>query len=347
MVTDNEQYLYDRKQFRNAAGATGAIVSLFILVPDLIVRLAVLIYNNTGFYFFSPILNIHPAMDMLLSSFLQIVGVLISVFCVTRFYQFSPLKLFSLYGLKSEENDELISETENNFEVNYNSSKWGKVIILAFPVIYFINVATSNITNMITNIVENNGIVVPEVDISFSSLDPATLIIYFLCLCVFAPLIEEFLMRGCMLKILRRYGNWFAIIVSSVMFGLLHNNIGQGVSAVVIGIAFGTIAVKCESIWPTIILHALNNFLYFIVGIFSNIDNEVLISLSSVVILLIALVGLIIFSVILKKYHIQDNNRSCLSRKECWGRYFTNILVLIYLAINLFNFIYPFYVENK
>lgn len=73
--------------------------------------------------------------------------------------------------------------------------------------------------------------------------------------------VEEFGMRGVCLGSLRRYGDGFAIIVSSVLFGLIHGNFTQMVFAAIIGLAAGYAVVKSGSMWPAIIIHFVNNFI--------------------------------------------------------------------------------------
>jgi len=76
---------------------------------------------------------------------------------------------------------------------------------------------------------------------------------------VCAPLFEEFLTRGILLGVLKPYGEGFAIIVSGLLFGLMHGNLQQFLYASVLGVALGYIAVQTGSILPTTILHALFN----------------------------------------------------------------------------------------
>ncbi|ARP51151.1 CPBP family intramembrane glutamic endopeptidase [Caproicibacterium lactatifermentans] len=86
-----------------------------------------------------------------------------------------------------------------------------------------------------------------------------TQVLYFLYGTLIPPLVEEVLFRGAVLGCLRRWGNWFAIVVSALLFGLYHGNVAQFVFAVLIGILFGYLRVRTESILPCIVLHMFNN----------------------------------------------------------------------------------------
>lgn len=87
------------------------------------------------------------------------------------------------------------------------------------------------------------------------------IVAYFVFCCVIAPITEEFMFRGVLLKSLSRYGTRFALIITSLLFGLIHGNLQQIPSAFLIGFVFGYIAIKTGSIKMTILLHFLNNTL--------------------------------------------------------------------------------------
>lgn len=72
--------------------------------------------------------------------------------------------------------------------------------------------------------------------------------------------VEEFAFRGIILGSLRKFGDAFAIIVSSVMFGFMHGNFQQIPFAFLVGLILGFVTVKTSSIWPAILIHAYNNF---------------------------------------------------------------------------------------
>lgn len=76
-----------------------------------------------------------------------------------------------------------------------------------------------------------------------------------------AALIEEISLRGHVLGNLRRYGDAFAIFVSSLVFAIMHGNLIQTPFALVAGFGLGYFCIKLGSIWPSIIIHACNNLL--------------------------------------------------------------------------------------
>lgn len=72
--------------------------------------------------------------------------------------------------------------------------------------------------------------------------------------------VEEFAMRGVTLQSLRKYGDKFAVIVSAVLFGLMHGNATQAPFAFLLGLVIAWLVIKTESLWTGIAIHLMNNF---------------------------------------------------------------------------------------
>lgn len=78
--------------------------------------------------------------------------------------------------------------------------------------------------------------------------------------CVAAPVLEEMLFRGVILRgFLRQYSRTFAILWSAALFGAAHLNLYQLATAFAIGIVAGWLYERCRSLWPCILLHASYN----------------------------------------------------------------------------------------
>ncbi len=91
--------------------------------------------------------------------------------------------------------------------------------------------------------------------------NPAPAVLQILGYAVFPALFEEFAYRGVVLQALRRYGDWFAILVSAFLFGLLHGNIVQIPFAFMVGILLGWCTVVSGTMWVGIAIHFGNNLL--------------------------------------------------------------------------------------
>jgi len=76
---------------------------------------------------------------------------------------------------------------------------------------------------------------------------------------------QEILFRGLILFSFQRWKGWkFALIASSVLFGLMH--VQQGVAGIIftiaIGVYWGWVAIKTKNIVGIILSHSLFNFLF-------------------------------------------------------------------------------------
>ena len=94
-----------------------------------------------------------------------------------------------------------------------------------------------------------------------AATDTSQTISMFLYAGIFGPVIEEIIYRGFVMKSLQRYGKTFAIVVSAVIFGLMHGNLLQGIFAFMAGLVFGYAAME-YSIYFSILLHVMNNLLF-------------------------------------------------------------------------------------
>ena len=82
-----------------------------------------------------------------------------------------------------------------------------------------------------------------------------------ICVCVLAPLVEEGVFRGTIeRKLLEKDWNpWWAIVISALMFSLMHMNLTQGIIALILGLFMGWVYYRSRNIWLCIFIHALNN----------------------------------------------------------------------------------------
>lgn len=87
-----------------------------------------------------------------------------------------------------------------------------------------------------------------------------------LMLCIIAPIAEEYLFRGLMMRKMLRWNisPWYAIIASSIMFGLIHLNPAQIPGPIILGIVMAWMCYRTKSLIPGIIIHITNNTLCLI-----------------------------------------------------------------------------------
>ena len=78
---------------------------------------------------------------------------------------------------------------------------------------------------------------------------------------VAAPIMEELMFRKLLIDRIIQYGDWTAILVSGVMFGLIHGNFYQFFYACGLGMIFAYIYIRTGKIKYTIGLHMIINFM--------------------------------------------------------------------------------------
>lgn len=89
----------------------------------------------------------------------------------------------------------------------------------------------------------------------------------FLTVAVAAPILEELIFRGIVLKtFLKKYKPMKAIVLSALLFGIVHFNPWQFIAAFAMGIAIAWVYYQTKSIFPAIFIHFVNNFSGFILG---------------------------------------------------------------------------------
>lgn len=78
--------------------------------------------------------------------------------------------------------------------------------------------------------------------------------------CVIAPLVEEMLFRGLILRsFLRQYPRGLAILGSALLFGAAHLNVYQFAAGSLMGLLLGWLYDRTRSLWPCMALHAAYN----------------------------------------------------------------------------------------
>ncbi len=85
---------------------------------------------------------------------------------------------------------------------------------------------------------------------------------------VIGPIVEELIFRKLVIDRLSVHGELFAIIVSSVAFGIFHQNIYQLFYATLLGFLLGYVYLKCGDIKVPVLIHMVMNLLGSIVALF-------------------------------------------------------------------------------
>lgn len=90
------------------------------------------------------------------------------------------------------------------------------------------------------------------------------LLMQFLALCAMPAIAEELLFRGAFQGLMRPCGSAAAIFAPALLFGVLHLDLAQGLTAFACGVFLGWLAERSGSILPGMLLHLVNNALAFL-----------------------------------------------------------------------------------
>lgn len=96
----------------------------------------------------------------------------------------------------------------------------------------------------------------------------------FLLAAIFAPIFEEWLCRGMILRgLLTKMKPGWAIVVSALFFAIIHMNPWQALNAFIIGVIMGYVYYKTGSLILTMIIHFVNNGTAVILSQFSSLEE--------------------------------------------------------------------------
>ncbi len=97
-------------------------------------------------------------------------------------------------------------------------------------------------------------------------LSSGNIVILIFSVGLFPAIGEELLVRGFILGALRRITTkWPAIVISALLFGVLHVHPARMLTTFIIGIALSYMVLVSESLFPAILIHALHNILLLFV----------------------------------------------------------------------------------
>jgi len=100
----------------------------------------------------------------------------------------------------------------------------------------------------------------PSIEGVVSVLTGGDFLLQVVTICLLAPVLEEFFVRGVVLNRLLTWMNpWVAILISAVMFGAIHWNPVQFINATILGLFFGYAYIKTKNLTIPILMHIANN----------------------------------------------------------------------------------------
>ena len=195
--------------------------------------------------------------------------------------------------------------------VNPESKVTPKIILCGFAVTVMWNLVISLIDT-----VTSNKLSIP----SSGEEIPAGFGLIFVA--VLPAVMEEFAFRKVIFGLMRKHGFWPAAVLSSVVFGLMHQNILQGIFAAGMGIIFCYVYEKTGRIWVTMLLHFANNAMSVLLPLIPNYGGY-----GPVIEALLGIVSAVILAVLIIK------NRKKLPHISVPKEWFINVPMMLYTII--------------
>lgn len=199
---------------------------------------------------------------------------------------------------------------------------------------YIFNIV-GNIINILISRIKGSDVINPlEMIDGVSNVIPVIIIAVIL-----SPIIEEIVFRGVLLDKLRGYGDGTAICFSALTFALFHGNLSQFFYAFALGLIFGYIAIKTNTIRYTVILHILVNMFGIVIMPRLVLSGNIIFTMMAwLLIISFIIIGSILFISNYKKMKLEiaenEYDRDVRSRIIYW-----NIGMILYYIACLFSFV--------
>lgn len=161
----------------------------------------------------------------------------------------------------------------------------------------------------------------------------------FLYASILAPVSEEILFRGLVLRSLRPYGKRFAILGSAFLFAMFHGNLLQAPYAFLAGLVLGYCAVEYSIGWA-MLLHILNNFVLadLLTRLMKLLPTMVADVLDGVIFGGFALAAIILL--VVKRREVRAYRQGEWMDRRCLKCFFLNPGVVILTIVMAINMIY-------
>lgn len=117
------------------------------------------------------------------------------------------------------------------------------------------------------------GLYVPSVNYVIEH-DPKVYLAELLGAVILAPIGEELIYRGIVLRCSAKISQRFAIFFSAFIFGIMHGNPYQFVLGFLLGIPLAMVTLKTGSVIPAIICHMTNNFMASVSDVVGYFNEE-------------------------------------------------------------------------
>lgn len=135
------------------------------------------------------------------------------------------------------------------------------ITIFTYPIAVFFQAIFYAIINLFKEVTPSS-VPMPNDGLQF--------LISFFIIALTPGICEEVLFRGVILNSYSRFGYKKSILISAIYFGLFHFNLLNFIGPTILGIIFGVMVSKTNSIYSSMIGHTINNGIALSIGFFIN-----------------------------------------------------------------------------
>lgn len=209
------------------------------------------------------------------------------------------------------------------------------LMMITVPAGFMFCMAGNYATNVLVSVMESFGVQLsaPENPVPSSVLGQ----IMFVIQIAFIPaLIEEFALRGVVMQPLRKYGDRFAIVMSALVFALMHGNMIQAPFAFIAGLAIGYFVIATGSIWTGVLIHFANNLFSALLALISGNSNLPIDTTYAVIMTVTFVLGIactFLFALNKKRYRLRKTEYPISAPQLFLNYIFTLPMVLALAAI--------------
>lgn len=208
---------------------------------------------------------------------------------------------------------------------------------------YFAMIVGSLLGNGLNSVITGNS-----QNMLVQSFGGGNTLVMFLVVGLLGPIAEELVFRKFLIDRISRFGNGFAILVSALFFGLFHMNLQQFFYAFFLGLIFGFTYVKTRNIKYSIIYHAIINtyssviLMWALKGMSTSPVKTMIFSVATVIEILAAIVGGVLFFVFLNKIKVKETASHpgkasfAFAGWGMWPFYIVSIVLLVVITMKVF-----------
>lgn len=206
--------------------------------------------------------------------------------------------------------------------------------MIALSAIYIGNIVGQLFMYLVSLITKKR--MINDVQVLLQEIHPLTI---FLLTVLIAPVMEELMFRKILIDRTIQYGQGVSIVVSGVLFGLVHGNFYQFFYACALGMIFAYLYTKTGRIKYPIMFHMIINFLGSIVPLYllkftkrMTIIGTLVMATYGMMIIGVLITGIILL-ICYRRYIVIEQGEVNIPKGDRFKTIFLNVGMIVYLLI--------------